>query len=293
MERITVKAPAKINLSLDVVDKREDGYHLLRMVMQTVDLCDYVTVEKNISRNILVTCDVPDVPLGKKNIVYRCAQAFFEQAGIPNPGIGIDIKKNIPSEAGLAGGSADGAATLVALNEIFETHLSQNELCDIGVQCGADIPFCIKGGTMLAEGVGDLFTPLPNLPECYIVIAKPEGGVSTAEAYQRFDHMGATKVPETENLIAAIITNNIEAVGEELCNVLEDVVFLDEVPKIKKQMKEFSCIGSLMSGSGSAVYGIFDNRRKAQKAADTLQEEYGFVCLCAPYERGATILEDN
>ena len=171
--KLTVNAPAKINLTLDIIGRRNDGYHLVKMLMQSVDVCDTVTVWDDADSPIQVFCNREEIPVSEANTAYRAAQAFFEAAKIENPCIGIKIKKRIPMAAGLAGGSADAAAVIVALDRMFETRLSEAELTDIGERVGADVPFCIFGGTMLAEGIGTILTPLPDLPDCYIVLSKP------------------------------------------------------------------------------------------------------------------------
>lgn len=294
MDRLTVKAPAKLNLSLDVCGVREDGYHILKMIMQTIDLCDYVTVATNQKGSITIRCDRADVPLDNQNIAYRCAAAFFEETQILNCGVEIDIQKHIPSQAGLGGGSADGAATLVALNELFDAGLSKEELCDIGVACGADIPFCIMGGTMLAEGVGDIFTPLPSLPEdCWFVVAKPGAGISTAEAYRAYDQKGARHRPDHDQLVAEIVSGNLEQLGQSMHNVLEEVVRADFVQPLKQTMDAAGALGSMMTGSGSAVFGLFDNKRKASRCENQLEDCADQVFLCQPLEHGAVICKEN
>ena len=182
MKRLTVPAPAKLNLSLDIVGVREDGYHLLRMIMQTIDLCDQIVLER--ADEISLTCNLPELPCDERNLAVRAAHAFFERTGLPG-GVRMTLDKNIPHGAGMGGGSADAAAVLKGLNELCGTDLSQQELCEIGLRLGADVPFCIVGGTQLAEGVGERLTPLPPLPDCFLLVAKPEQGVSTPEATTR------------------------------------------------------------------------------------------------------------
>ena len=294
MDSITVKAPAKLNLALDVCGVREDGYHILKMIMQAIDLCDYVTVTKNQTGAMSVTCKRPDVPLDQTNIACRCADAFFKETEMENPGIEIAIKKEIPSKAGLGGGRADGAATLVALNELFQAGLTKEELCDIAVDCGADIPFCIMGGTMLAEGVGDIFTPLPNLPEdCWFVVAKPPEGISTAEAYKAYDQHKPKKHPDVDQLVAEIVSGNLEQLGTSMQNVLEDAVKAPFVQQIKEQMLEAGALGSMMTGSGSAVFGLFDSKRKASRCLNQLEDDMEAIFLCQPLEYGAIICDEE
>ncbi|WP_294911766.1 4-(cytidine 5'-diphospho)-2-C-methyl-D-erythritol kinase, partial [uncultured Eubacterium sp.] len=183
-----VKAYAKINLLLDIVATRKDGYHDLFMIMQSVGIYDTVTVSKQKGRKITLSCNLDSIPVDEKNIAYKAAVAFFDAYKIKNTGIHIDIVKRIPHAAGLAGGSADGAAVIKALNEIYKTNLSDKELCKIGVKVGADVPFCITGGTLLSQGIGEVLTPVKPLRRCFIVLAKPDFGVNTGYAYKQFDN---------------------------------------------------------------------------------------------------------
>ena len=189
MKRITVKAPAKINLSLDILGKRADGYHFLRTVMHAIDLCDTIHISMTGS-DIQILCDREDVPCDERNIAYKAAAAFFDQTQATQTGIRIQIDKTIPSQAGLGGGSADGAAVLVALNELYQTGLDTSKLQKIGALVGADIPFCITGGCALAEGIGEILSPIHAQLDCCFVVCKPEIGVSTAAAYNKFDEIG-------------------------------------------------------------------------------------------------------
>ncbi len=289
-DSISVRTPAKINLSLDILGKRYDGYHFIKTIMQTVSAYDEITVEPNEANEIRIFCDTQGIPLDYRNLAYKAAIAFFEHIDISPSGIDITIKKQIPAMAGLAGGSSDAAAMIVALNELMETQLSTEELCTIGEKIGADVPFCILGGTALAEGVGDILNPLPNIPECYILIVKPDVNISTPEAYKRFDDLEYAKSSEFDDLIAAIAMQDIEKISSLLFNAFEYVADCDEIFKIKDKMLEAGAMGALMTGSGSAVYGIFEKKKNAVKCAESFEDEYGFVEVCTPHYGGVEIV---
>ncbi len=288
---VKVKAPAKINLSLDVLRRRADGYHDVSMVMQAVSLYDYVTVETLDTKEIEIFCDYPDVPCNKKNIAYKCAEAFFKYTKTENTGIKITIEKNIPAQAGLAGGSADGAAVIVALNKLFSTYLKEDELCEIGSKIGADIPFCILGGTKLASGTGTTLKKMINMPKCNIVICKPDFSVSTAEAYARIDKAGLSHPEFTAEMVKAIYARDIWMVTTSMLNDFEIALNLDGINEIKKIMLKNKALGSCMSGSGSAVFGVFNNIKKAEKCMEKLKEKYNYVFLCEPVKDGCKIID--
>lgn len=287
--RISVEAPAKINLSLDIIGKRYDGYHLVKMVMQTVSLYDTVSVHSREDGEINIVCNNDDVPCDSTNIAYKAAKEFFKYTEIENTGILIKIKKRIPMQAGLAGGSTDGAATLVALNEMFKADLSENELAEIGSKIGADVPFCIYGGTMSADGIGTILNPLPAMPECYFVIVKPDISVSTKEAYALTDEKGFTLRTNSEILSEAICSGNIQTICSSLHNDFEDVLKLEEINKIHDLFKQNGALGSCMSGSGSAVFGIFTDESEAQDCAGIMEDNYNFVYVCEPVNIGCRI----
>lgn len=289
--KVKVKAPAKINLSLDVLRRRADGYHDVSMVMQAVSLYDYVTVEALDTREIEIFCDYPDVPCNKKNIAYKCAEAFFNYTKAENTGIKITIEKNIPAQAGLAGGSADGAAVITALNKLFSTYLKEDELCEIGSKVGADIPFCILGGTKLASGTGTTLKKMINMPKCNIVICKPDFSVSTAEAYARIDKAGLSHPEFTAEMVKAIYARDIWMVTTSMLNDFEIALNLDGINEIKKLMLKNKALGSCMSGSGSAVFGVFNNIKKAEKCMEKLKEKYNYVFLCEPVKHGCKIID--
>ena len=254
---VTVKAPAKINLTLDVTGRREDGYHLIESVMQAIDLCDVVTVYKTGHPDIRLEIDDERVPDDERNTAWRAAAAFCEAAGV-----------------------------LVALNLLTDARLDQDALCDAGAKVGADVPFCLLGGAGLCTGTGTIVTPLPSMPDCHLVVAKPLCGVSTAEAYWRIDETTLRRRPHTSVVTDAVCAGDLETIGRELCNVFEEAISLPETAAIRQIMREHRTLGCLMSGSGSAVYGLFGNREDARLCADALRREIDEVCLCRPCAHG-------
>lgn len=284
-----VLVPAKINLALHITGKRPDGFHTLKTVMQSVSLCDIVTVEKtNGEKGIEISCTDKNIPTDGRNIVFKAAEAFFNRTNIPNTGIRIHIEKHIPSEAGLGGGSSDGAAVFTALNRLFGEPLTEEELCSLSTGTGADIPFCIKGGTVLCEGIGEILTPIKPLPDCYIVIGKGEKGVSTKEAYNAVD-----KLPKTEEngFDTALFERSIEEIAENCFNVFEQVSDNDEIRSIKETMLANGALCSVMSGSGSAVFGIFTNAEQSKNACLEINGKGFFSAMCRPVNHGAKIID--
>ncbi len=288
--KVTVRAYAKINLTLDIVGKREDDYHLLESVMQSVSLHDTVTVSTDNSGEISVSTTNDTIADDKTNIAYRAAEAFFAHTGIENPGVDIRIKKRIPTGAGMAGGSADGAAVIIALNEIHSAGLSEEQLCDIGETVGADIPFCLTGGTMMVRGIGNILSPLPDLAECFIVVAKPEDSVSTGAAYKAVDEYTDRLVhPMTEDACGDICAEDIKTLSSRLCNVFEQALELPGSLAIRDSMLENGALGACMTGSGSAVFGLFEDEDDAKKCCDILKKTYDDVFLTEPVSRGCEI----
>ncbi len=287
--RMSAEACAKLNLTLDILGKREDGYHLLRMVMQSVTLCDTVTVWTDNGGGITLQCSQEGVPCDHRNTAYRAAELFFETTGLQNEGIGIKIKKRIPHGAGLGGGSADAAAVLRLLNELFSTCLSDRALCDIGLQVGADVPFCLMGGTMLAEGTGTLLSPLSDLEPCYFVIVKPDISISTADAYRKCDEVTPTRRPDTDKVVDAVLEHDLTALGKQLCNVFEEVIGLPEAEHVKSVMHEAGALGACMSGSGSAVFGMFAEKSAAEDCRKRLEGEFDEVFVCRPAQSGVLL----
>lgn len=274
MDSVTAKAYAKINLSLDIKGVLPNGYHELDMIMQTVTLFDTVHVSK--SGSISVKCG-RGIPNGRNNICWRAAESFFKAAEI-NGGADIKIEKKIPSQAGLGGGSADAAAVLRALNEIYRTGFSTEKLCAIGAEVGADVPFCIKQGTCTARGIGEKLYKINCACDYIVLIAKPDCGVSTAGAFARYDDAGAYRRPDNEALKAALETGDSNAVGKLLCNVFEELIMPEQSQRIKQDIIKAGALGSCMTGSGSAVYGIFESCEKAYACFDNLPVRDKFIC---------------
>lgn len=270
MENIIYKkAPAKINLTLDVTGKKPDGYHELCMVMQTIDIYDEISLEAVEDEGIIFTMDkeLPDKIPPEKNLVYKAAKLLFEKYKIDG-GIKIHLTKNIPAAAGLAGGSSDCAATLEGINELYNLGLTIEELCDLGLTLGADVPFCIKKGTQLSEGIGEILTELPSLPPLFALLIKPDISVSTAYVYTHLDLLSLDYHPDTDRMIDRIKKKDGAAIASLLSNVLETVT-IPEYPvlnDLKKYLMDNGAIGSLMSGSGPTVFGLFQDEIQATMA---------------------------
>lgn len=292
--QVTVLAPAKINLSLDILGKRPDGYHDVAMVMQSVSLYDTVTVSDEVddtfSGDVLVTCDVDGIPTDSRNIVCKAAAAYFNYTKISPKKISVDIKKKIPSEAGLAGGSTDAAAVIMALNRIFDTKLTIEQMCEIGALCGADVPFCIVGGTQLAKGIGTTMEKLVSLTKCAIVICKPDVSVSTKEAYERSDSRPQKQFVVTDEVVKMVCKRNLRGACQCLYNDFEAVMQIEEISAIKHTMMKNKALGTCMSGSGSAVFGIFLNEKKAQACIDNMSADFDKLYLCEPTKEGCKIV---
>lgn len=272
MNNMEIKARAKINITLDVLNKREDGYHNVKMIMQTVDLYDTLYLEK-IDQGIEVKTNLRYLPVDEKNVAYKAAQLFFNTVNIKDTGIKINIHKKIPVAAGLAGGSTDAAAVLIAMNRMFNIGLSTEQLMEMGKQLGADVPYCIMGGTALAEGIGDILTLLPSMPTAIVVLAKPPISVSTAQVYGKLNVQNITTHPDTESVINAIYNQDIIGITKGMYNVLEAVTAKEHriVNRIKNIMLGSGAYGSIMSGSGPTVFGIFGNEVSARKAVNKLK----------------------
>lgn len=272
MKEIDLKAMAKINLSLDVVRRREDGYHEVRMIMQTVNLYDEITLKKTITAGINVITDVEFLPTNQDNLVYKAAKLLMDEFQIQE-GLEITLKKSIPVAAGMAGGSADAAAVLLGVNELFSLSLSKEQLMERGVKIGADVPYCVLGGTALAEGIGEKLTPLSDAPECYVLIAKPDIEVSTKFVYENL-HANQLKVhPDIDGMIEEIQQGSLLGVADKMGNVLETVTVkaYPVIQEIKDTMKQNGAVNSMMSGSGPTVFGLFDKKEFAQRAEEALK----------------------
>lgn len=274
-----IKAYAKINISLDVVGKKDNGYHLLKMIMQNIDIYDVINIKKK-DRGISISCNKKFVPVDERNIAYKAAKLFFDSYNI-NKGVQIDIKKDIPVAAGLAGGSSNAAAVLKAMRDIFEVEADDEELMKIGLKLGADVPYCIKGGTALCEGIGEVITPLKPFKGCILVLVKPSFGVSTKDVYSEIDIKKIIKHPDTDGIIRAMEEYDLETVGGKLRNVLENVTLRKHkiIRDIKEDMHRYGAVGTLMSGSGPSTYGLFDDMLKAQKCYDFMKKSFEEVFI--------------
>ena len=273
MDKIQLKALAKINLGLDVLGKREDGYHEVRMIMQTIRMYDQLDMRKSVEPGIHLTTNKKYIPVDENNLVWRAAKLMMDTCGIIE-GVSIHLHKVIPVAAGMAGGSSDAAATLVGMNRLFHCGLSKEKLMELGVQIGADVPYCVLRGTALAEGIGEKLTVLPPMPDCWILIGKPGISVSTKYVYTTLDLNTDTVHPDIDGMKKALEDGNLYGITERMGNVLQDVTIpaYPEVERIKEQMKTLGAVNAMMSGSGPTVFGIFDNEEKAQKACQKLRE---------------------
>lgn len=271
------KAYAKINIALDVVGKREDGYHLLRMIMQTIDLYDVIEVNRYSGNGIEIKCNKQYVPTDERNLAYKAANLFKQKFNIED-GVQIGIQKNIPVSAGMAGGSTDAAAVLVLMNKVFNINASLGELRKIGLKIGADVPYCIEGGTALCEGIGEKITKLNDFKDKILLIVKPNFGVSTKEVYGALDLNKIYKHVDIEGLIMAMEKDDIKYVCQNMKNVLENVTLRKHrlLKLIKEDMIKLGSIGSMMSGSGPTIFGFFDDMLTAQKCYDEIKKKYKF-----------------
>ena len=268
-----LQAFEKINLGLDVLGKREDGYHEVRMIMQTIRMYDQLDMRKSVEPGIHLTTNKKYIPVDENNLVWRAAKLMMDTCGIME-GVSIHLHKVIPVAAGMAGGSSDAAATLVGMNRLFHCGLSKEKLMELGVQIGADVPYCVLRGTALAEGIGEKLTVLPPMPDCWILIGKPGISVSTKYVYTTLDLNTDTVHPDIDGMKKALEDGNLYGITERMGNVLQDVTIpaYPEVERIKEQMKALGAVNAMMSGSGPTVFGIFDNEEKAQKACQKLRE---------------------
>ncbi|MBE6827234.1 MAG: 4-(cytidine 5'-diphospho)-2-C-methyl-D-erythritol kinase [Ruminococcaceae bacterium] len=281
-----IKAAAKINLFLDTAGILPDGYHALSMIMQSVDCFDTVRVDRIKRKGVRIVSHSDTVPTGKDNIAYKAAKVFFESTGIaPDGGVEIEIEKNIPMAAGLAGGSADAAAVIYALNSLYETGLSRIQLCEIGEKVGADVPFSLTGGTAFCADKGGVIAPLPPLKKCFIVLCKPDMGVSTKSAYKQLDEAEYLRHGDGMNMLYAVKNGDFEMMCKKAYNVFEQVIEVPMRPHIKATMKKHGAKIALMSGSGPTVYGVFADRENAESCAGELKREFSEVILAEPCEK--------
>ena len=277
--KMKIKAYAKINIALDVVGKREDGYHLLRMIMQTIDLYDTIEIEK-INSGIKLKCNKHYVPTDERNLACKAAKLFKETYSI-NDGVDIKLIKNIPVSAGLAGGSTDAAGVLKLMNKIFNINANDEELKALGLKLGADVPYCINGGTALCEGVGEKITQLKQFKDKILVLIKPPFGVSTKEVYKNFDLSKVIFHPRIEELIKSMENDDIYFVANNMKNLLENVTLKKHrvITSIKEEVTLNDAIGTMMSGSGPTVFAFFDDMLKAQICYDNMKKKYKDVFI--------------
>ena len=273
VKKINIRSYAKINLSLDVLRRREDGYHDLKMIMHSVNLYDKISITAHKKGGITIRTNLPYLPVNEKNHVYRAAQLFFEYTNLRCGGLFIQIQKHIPVSAGLAGGSSNAAAALKGLNYMYGAGLSNTILAELGKRVGADVPYCIYGGTMLAEGIGEQLTPLPRMPKMPIVLAKPPVNLSTPAVFKALSVSSIRLHPDTKGMIEALRMQNSEGLARRMYNVLEDPAQVvmkqmgagDLVSDLKHIMLDYGALGTLMSGSGPTVFGLFDREEKARQ----------------------------
>ena len=273
MDKIELKALGKINLGLDVLGKRPNGYHDVRMCMQTSYLYDQIIMEKKKESGIEISTNLFYLPVNENNLAYRAARLLMDEFDI-HTGVKISLTKHIPVAAGMAGGSSNAAAVLYGMNRMYGLGLSMEELMERGVTLGADVPYCIMRGTVLAEGIGEILTPLPAMPKCQIVVAKPPVSVSTKMVYEKLDSHRIEDHPDIDGIIDGLKEEDLKKVADCMGNVLEKVTVeaYPVIEKIKQCMKEGGALNAMMSGSGPTVFGIFEDRKQAKKAAARIKE---------------------
>ncbi|MBO8462485.1 MAG: 4-(cytidine 5'-diphospho)-2-C-methyl-D-erythritol kinase [Firmicutes bacterium] len=274
MDRIHLKAYGKVNLALDVIGKRPNGYHDVRMIMQTVQLFDRLTMEKIKEDEIQLTTNLSYVPCNEQNLVYKAIALIKQEYGIKE-GVRVHLDKHIPVSAGMAGGSSDCASALYGMNQLFALNLKIPKLMELGVQLGADVPYCLLRGTALSEGIGEILTRLPAIPDCYFVIAKPAISVSTRFVYEHLNLQEIEQHPDIDGMIEALKETDLQGVAKRLSNTLESVTIKQHpiIAKIKETMLEHGAMNALMSGSGPTVFGIYDNLDTAKHALFTIRRQ--------------------
>lgn len=285
---------SKVNLGLDVLRRRDDGYHEVRMIMQTLKLCDELYFEETQKKEIIIVCNSENLECDENNLIYKAARLIMDEAGIDR-GLDIRLKKNIPIAAGMAGGSSDAAATLVALNKMFGIDFDIAKLKEIGVKIGADVPYCIEGGTQLSEGIGEKLTRLKDAPQCFVVVAKPHIGVSTKYVYENL-HVETIKThPNIDAMLKGIDAGDLIEISSHMENILENVTEkkYPVIAMLKSKLKSMGALNSLMSGSGPTVFALFDDRDKADKAFEAVLDtgEVAFGCVTQFSDRTCIIEE--
>lgn len=284
MKSEAIRAYAKLNLTLDILSERPDGYHDLAMVMQSVDLADILCITEDDSRQISCSCDRPDIPVDERNLAVKAAKAFFETAGLSCPGLHIELEKHIPAGAGMAGGSSDAAAVLRCLRRRYAPDMTDAVISALALRIGSDVPYCLRGTTALAEGRGEILRDLTALAPCCIVICKPDFSVSTAELFGAVKLCELTRHPDTAGMIAALASKDIVSVSKKLYNVFEDILpgKYSEVYRIKNALLRAGALNAVMSGSGPTCFGVFPDAGSAEAAAGTLKERYAETYLAKP-----------
>jgi len=287
MREINEKAYAKLNISLDVTGRRDDGYHDMVMVMQTVTLCDDIKVRLTDNGLVRSSSNLHFIPNDERNLAVRAALCYLEAIGERGQGVQIDMQKRIPVGAGMAGGSADAAAVLRAMNALYDNRLSRRELEKLSENVGSDVAFCVAGGTALAQGRGEILSDLAPMPECTFVICKPEFSISTPELFKKLDCAPLRRHPDTAGMLEAFEKGSLREICRRMYNVFEDVNDrrLRVVSEIKSCMLDFGSMGSIMTGTGSAVFGVFSDAAAAEMAKLELLKEYKFCCTAKPKER--------
>lgn len=288
MPALDVLAYAKLNLSLDVLEKRPDGYHEMRMVMQTVDLCDRLRLEIGTGRPLSMRSNLGFLPADGRNLAAAAALRLAEDTGADWGGLSITLDKTIPVCAGLAGGSADAAAVLRGLNHLAGLHLPPERLEEIGAKVGSDVPYCVRGGTALAEGRGEVLTDLPPLPSCHVVLCKPAFSVPTPELFARLDGVRIRRRPDTAGLLSALAAGDLAGVARRMYNVFEDALpprRAAEIQRLKTELIQQGALGACMSGTGSALFGLFSDGEAAARARDALALLCPTCFLARPVEK--------
>lgn len=290
-DKIKLRSYAKLNLYLEITGKRQDGYHLLKSVMQSVSLYDTLEFSLSDGDEIEIETDVIGIPLDEKNLIWKAIEAFYRHADwLERKKVKVQLDKQIPSMAGMAGGSSNAAAALIAMNELYHRPFSDFELCGIGAKVGADVPFCIVGGTVLCEGIGDKLTSLPALTDCYFVVVKPDVSISTPQAYKRFDEMTIADKPNFDCFSAGLESGDLQDVAASMYNSLECACDMQEIAVIKQKLIKNGAINAMMTGSGSAVFGVFDDEQAAKSALDSFKD-YPFSDVVKPVDKGVDTVD--
>lgn len=281
MDRMTLKARAKVNIGLDITGVLDNGYHLVDMIMQTLQMHDEVTIRKKRERGIEIRSNLRYLPVNENNIVYQAAKMMVDEFQIQD-GLRFDIKKEIPVAAGMAGGSADAASALIGINRMYQLSLSTEELCIRGLQLGADVPYCIQGGTMHATGIGEKLERITAMPDCFVVVVKPKASASTKVVYQKFDELEQVKHPNMTQLLLQMEGMNLNGIADAMGNVLEQVTIsmIPEIATIKEVLLKNGALNAMMSGSGPTVFGLYTNRAQADRAVAELSNKKSIQKAC-------------